>query len=267
VIVKVDAIGWEPVVTRPVLICLLGSFRVIKAGAEVQMRANGKTAALLSSLALGSRYRVSRQLLLRTLWPDSEETRAAHALQSMVHALRESLGDALAGAAPVVYAAGAYELNTDAGIGVDIAYFDTLARTTEQHLRAGDTAAAVRSSRCAFDIYRGDLCVIDDMRAILERERLRTLYLTLLSRLADAYFSQHDYRVALDYTRRLLTHDPCREDAHRLVMRCHVRLGERAQALRQYRTCSQILVAEFDARPEQLTEALYERVRLDPDSV
>lgn len=262
-----DGSDRAPVVERPVLICLLGSFRVIKAGAEVHMRSGGKTATLLSSLALGDHYRVSRQFLLSTLWPDSEEARAAHALSSMIHALRASLGDALAGAPPVVYTAGAYGLNVDAGVGVDIACFDALASAAERQLRAGDTAAAVRLSLHAVDLYRGDVCAIDDMRAIIERERLRALHLSLLGRLADECFRQLDYAQALGYARRLLSHDPCREDAHRLVMRCHVRLGERAQALRQYRTCWQILVAEFDARPEPLTDALFERVRLDPDSV
>lgn len=255
------------VIERPVLICLLGSFRVIKAGVEVRMRSSSKTAALLSNLALGNHYRVSRQSLLSTLWPDSEQGRAAHALTSMIHALRESLGDALAGAGPVVYTAGAYGLNLDAGVGVDIAHFDALASAAERQLHAGDIASAVHSSLHAIDLYRGDVCSIDDLRVVVERERLRALHLSLLARIADQYLRQRDYAGALSYARRLLFHDPCREDAHRLVMRCHVRLGERAQALRQYQTCRQVLAAEFDACPEPLTDALYERVRLNPDGI
>lgn len=261
----------SPVIEPPVLICLLGSFRVIKAGAGVPMRTGGKAATLLASLALGDHYRVSRESLLSMLWPDSEQVRATHALHSMIHALRESLSDALVGAPPVVYTAGAYELNADAGVGVgvgvDITYFDTLARDAEQQLRIGNVGAAVRASLHALDLYQGDVCSIEDLRAIVERERLRALYLSLLGHLADHYLRQRDYGEALAYARRLLSHDPCREDAHRLVMRCHVRLGERAQALRQYQTCRQILAAEFAARPEPLTDALYERLRLDPDNI
>lgn len=252
---------------HPVLICLLGSFRVIKAGADVRMRSGGKTATLLSSLALGDHHRVSRQFLLTMLWPDSEEAHAAHALTSMIHALRASLGDALAGAPAVIYTAGTYELNVDAGVGVDIAYFDALASAADRQQRAGDTAATVRLSLQAVDLYRGDLCAIGDIRAIMERERLRALYLSLLGRLADESYRQYNYAEALGYARRLLSHDPCREDAHRLAMRCYVRLGERAQALRQYRTCCQILAAEFNAQPEPLTDALYDRVRLDPSRI
>jgi hypothetical protein len=50
-------------------------------------------------------------------------------------------------------------------------------------------------------------------------------------------------------------------------MRCHVRLGERAQALRQYRVCRQILEREFGALPEPSTQALFAQIRLDPGSV
>ena len=44
-----------------------------------------------------------------------------------------------------------------------------------------------------------------------------------------------------------------------------VRLGERAQALRQYRLCRDVLDIEFAAVPEPATEELYETVRLRPE--
>src|SRR4051812_36071784 len=70
----------EPALLGPqrVLICLLGDFRVLKAGCEVPMRSAGKTAMLLTLLALGEGHRVSRQVLLGALWPDSEEARGSH---------------------------------------------------------------------------------------------------------------------------------------------------------------------------------------------
>jgi hypothetical protein len=44
-------------------------------------------------------------------------------------------------------------------------------------------------------------------------------------------------------------------------------MGERAQALRQYTVCRDILRAEFDAGPEQETIGLFDRIRLDPSSI
>ena len=44
---------------RPLVICLLGDFRVLKVGREVPVRGAGKTAMLLTLLALRDRHRVS----------------------------------------------------------------------------------------------------------------------------------------------------------------------------------------------------------------
>jgi DNA-binding SARP family transcriptional activator len=250
-----------------VLICLLGSFRVTRAGTEVSIRQGGKAGTLLASLALRDRHHATRESLLEALWPDAESGRSSHTLSSLVHELGEMLRDALDGAPPVISTSGGYSLNVSAGVGVDVAHFDALASAAESSMRAGRTPTAVRLWRSAVTVYQGDLCGVEDMRAVVERERLRATYLTLLVRLADQAFRDDDYRTALDFTRRLLVHDPCREDAHRLSMRCYVRLGERAQALRQYRTCRQILQVEFDAPPETLTDALFERVRLDPEGI
>jgi DNA-binding SARP family transcriptional activator len=167
----------------------------------------------------------------------------------------------------VLHTDGYYRLNTKAGIVIDVAYFDSLAGEGERQARSGDFAAAAKAYSRALCLYRGDLCVAKDAHSILERERLRTLYLALLARLADYHFANGDYDACLKATLDLLTHDPCREDGHRIAMRCHVRRGERAQALRQYELCKAVLRAEFDTQPEPSTTTLFDQVRLDPGSI
>jgi DNA-binding SARP family transcriptional activator len=252
---------------RPLLICLLGTFRVLRRDRELPLRGGGKVVRLLSMLALGDQHRVSRQTLLGALWPDSDESRGAHALASMVHGLHDGWGEALDGAPPVLHRTGAYQLNIDAGVGVDTDHFEALVRIADGVASVGDRGDTVQALTTAVDFYRGDLYTNDDLRSVIERERLRSVHLSLLSRLADLHFQESRYRAALYYASRLLAQDPCREDAHRMVMRCHVRLAERAQALRQYVTCRQVLAAEFDAEPEPLTVLLHERIRLDPGAV
>lgn len=253
--------------SSPVSICLLGRFRVLKAGAPVVLRPGGKTEALLCCLALQEHYRAPKEWLLETVWPESDTPRATHALNSLVHSARKSFGDALGGAAPVVYTNGGYQLNTDAGVAVDIGQFDTLVDRAERGFRDGDMAAALPSALHAITVYQGDLCTVDGVRALVERERLRAVYLSLLGQVADHYYRERDLRSALRYALILLRHDPCREDAHRLVMRCYVRFGQRAQAFRQYRTCVRMLESEFDARPEPLTEALFDQLRTAPGTI
>jgi DNA-binding SARP family transcriptional activator len=253
----------------PVQICLLGSFRLLRFGQPVDVRSGGKTATLLEILGLATRHGVARELLLSSLWPDSEAALAGNALNNLVYSLRGVLADALDGASPVVHTAGYYRLNTDAGITVDVTRFKHLVARSERLATTGDLAAAAEIAEQAVHLYRGDLslCAGFGARNLFERGQLRATCLALLMRLADYAFARSDFAACQAYSRQLLDFDPCREDAHRLVMRCHVRLGERAQALRHFQTVRAILHAEFDADPEPATRALYDQIRLDPGNV
>jgi DNA-binding SARP family transcriptional activator len=250
---------------HPVWLCLLGSFRLVKNGQLVAVRSGGKTEALLAHLALGGSYGVPREVLLRAIWPDSDTGLAAQALNSLVHSLRSLLGESLRGAAPVLQTAGHYRLNEAAGVAVDVVRFKGLVSEGERCERAGQTEPAVEFYERAVQLYAGDLSAAagGGARAALERERLRATCRRALIRLSDYAFARHDFDASLERALELLAYDPCREDAHRLVMRCHVRLGERSQALHHYRTVQAILRDECDAEPELATTALFEQIRLN----
>lgn len=251
----------------PLLVCLLGSFRIVKAGAPVTVRSGGKTEQFLAALALRPQDGVGRDELLGLVWPSSELILAAQSLNTLVHSVNRSLGDAMDGRPPVVRRDGRYYLNVDAGVAIDVRAFDTAAETGDRLAREGDPRGAIQSYDGAVELYEGDLVIGSDVRQVLERERLRARYLSVRARLADHHVAVGDYTAALMNALDLLAHDPCREDAHRIAMLCYVRRGERAQAMRQYRVCRQVLALEFDVTPEPETEALYELIRLDPARV
>ncbi len=251
----------------PIQICLLGSFRVLNHGQAIAIRSGGKVESLLYQLSLHRREGVSREALLDRLWPESDTSLAGQSLNSLVYSVRQLFGETLGGASLAVQRDGCYQLNLEAGIDVDVARFEELLDRGERARTDGDSETAARVHHQAVDLYRGDLHGDESIHAIIERERLRARYLTLLVQLASHYYERGHYATCLDLALRLLRRDPCREDAHRLVMRCHVRLGERAQALRQYRVCGQVLRADFDGEPEPETRALYELIRVDPASV
>ncbi|MGI8587628.1 MAG: AfsR/SARP family transcriptional regulator [Chloroflexia bacterium] len=255
--------GIEP----PVMIRLLGSFGLLKEGRPVVVPSGGKTEALLSLLALRHGRCVPRDTILGIIWPDHDPTLAGQALSSLIYSLRKQLGPLLGGAMPIVHVEGCYQLNCDAGVSIDLLYFEEAVQEGDRHRRLGDRRSALDAWGRAISVYTGDLWSGMDVHAAVERERLRACYLTILARLADDYYERGDYSACIEYAGRLLASDPCREDAHRLIMRCYVRQGERAQALRQYRLCAEILRSEFDALPEALTADLYEQVRSAPDSI
>jgi DNA-binding SARP family transcriptional activator len=253
--------GAEP---WPIQICLLGDFCLLQSGKPIALRSGGKTETLLCYLGFQPGQRLARPTLLELLWPNSEEGQASQSLNSLVYSIHKQIGHAIGGAPPVLHKDGYYRLNSEAGVGVDVAAFEALAQLGDQQARAGDLGNTTLSFRRCVQLYRGDLCVTTDVNAIVERERLRARYLSLLSRLADYSYYMGDDVACMEYAWRLLGHDPCREDAHRVVMRCYVQRGERAAALRHYQMCADILRSEFDAAPELATAALFDQIRRDP---
>jgi len=251
----------------PILICLLGGFRLFKLGEALRTRSGGKTSGLLQTLAAEPGYAVSRDLLLDRLWPQNDPSLSGQSLNSLVYSLHRLLGTGIGGAAPILHDNGSYRLNVEAGVGVDVLCFDAAIDAGDREARAGNRDAATGLFLRAVGWYAGDLCLGEDIRSATERERLRARHLTLLACLADYYYGCGNYALSLTYAHQLLSSDPCREDAHRLIMRCHVRRGERAQAVRQFRLCSQALRDELGAQPEPATKSLFDQVLSTPDSV
>ncbi|HEY3058155.1 MAG TPA: bacterial transcriptional activator domain-containing protein [Chloroflexota bacterium] len=250
-----------------VLLCLLGSFRLLRLGKAIPVRAGGKTELLLAELALREGYSVQRETLVCTLWPNAETELANQSLRSLLYSLHRLLGPELNGATPVLHDGDGYRLNTQAGITTDIGQFEALASAGLIRARAGDAAGAALAYADALNVYGGDLCVRTDVHALITQERLRVVYLNLLAWLADFQLRAERYEECLDFAQTLLTCEPCREDAHRMLMRCYVRMGQRAHALRQYKLCASILSSEFDTSPESSTTALFDLARFSPDQV
>ncbi len=249
-----------------VMICLLGSFRLLRWDQPLNFLISGKALALLTELALRLESGVPRDALLEALWPGQDPSQSTVSLNSLVYSLQRHLrADLRDENEPVLlYTNGRYTLNTDAGVTTDIARFDAAYRCGTRLAEVGDEAAVATLQR-AVELYRGDLCAGPSIYAIIERERLRVNYLSVLAWLATNAYQRGDDVAALDHAHRLLAAEPCREDAHRLVMRIHVRRGERAQALRQYRVCAEVLLTEFDVTPEPLTHQLFEQIRAGAD--
>jgi DNA-binding SARP family transcriptional activator len=129
--------------------------------------------------------------------------------------------------------------------------------------RHGDTEAALDADRSAVRLYRGDLCadLPYEEWTIFPRERLRMLYGDVLDRLSDLQWRSADYEGCIATAGLILEQDPCREDAHRLLMRCYVAQGRPHQALRQFEACRRMLKAQLDAIPSRATMTAYLDVR------
>jgi hypothetical protein len=118
--------------------------------------------------------------------------------------------------------------------------------------------------RGAVQLYRGDLlegCYLD--WCLVERERLQTIYLSLLDKLMGYCEAHQEYEVGLDYGNLILRYDRASERTHRRLMRLQYLVGDRTAALRQYQRCAAALEEELKARPSRTTRALYDQIRAD----
>jgi DNA-binding SARP family transcriptional activator len=251
----------------PVVISVLGSFQLTLGGKPASVVSEGKSEHLLICLALAHQHRMLRAQLLERVWPHSDSALAGQALNSLNHQLNKLSSGFLNGAGVIVHESGYYQLNVTAGVWVDVDHFAAWSEMGKRLLSNGDGLGGATYCEQALMLYQGDLCGDSCIQTIIERERLRSVFLDLLARVADHYYIHGDPHKALRYIQQLLANDPCREDAHRQAMQCYVRLCQRAQALRQYRLCCQALAIEFDIKPEPATVALFEQIRLNPASI
>jgi DNA-binding SARP family transcriptional activator len=239
----------------------LGPFRLLVGGSPVEAWRPGKARALFQYLINHHDRPVSRDALVRALWPDPDALAAGTSIKVAVHALRQTLTQVNTRPAALtvsVHDAG-YQLRT-ADLWLDVEQFERsieLARRLEAH---GHPDAALTHFERAVAFYRGDfLEEAWEEWALLRREALRDQYLFALARLADAAQAHADHQACATYCQRLLEHDSCREEAYRLLMLCYARLGQRGRVRRWYELCVRALRTELDVDPEPETEALYRR--------
>jgi LuxR family maltose regulon positive regulatory protein len=184
-------------------------------------------------------------------WPDSSPKQLKLKFKNTIYRLRHALGQEV-----VIFDADRYQVNRGLDYEYDVeAFLEKLA----QARAATDLSERAAAYRAAVHLYKGPyLPEIEGEWAWWERERLGQAYLEAVLKLTELHLEGGEYEVALDYCQRALTKDPCLEEAHRLAMRIHAAMGNRAAVVRQFEICQQALLKEVNASPSPQTEALYE---------
>src|SRR5207253_7913522 len=205
-----------------------------------------KARALLAFLAAQGGQAISRERLADLLWPYQASEQARHSLRNCLLELRKALRPE---AAQYLVCDFAHCCLRDAAVDVD--RFERLARGSE---RCELQAAA--------DLYRSEFLTdfhIDSEPfqewLASERDRALAVVCDVLQRLT-ATTEQGEAEAAIHSGRRLVTLDPLSEFGQRALMRAYARAGRRGEALRQYKSCAEILKRELGVAPDAETQAL-----------
>jgi len=203
-----------------------------------------------------------REVLMEAFWPEASPEASRNSLNVAIHGLRRTLRG-ITEMPVIVHASGIYRINCDLSLWLDFEEFDSRIESGRQHEDAGDVDEARREYEFAANLYRGDF-MADDLYedwAAVTRERLRLAHLDTLGRLGNLYFEAGHYTACASLCQRIIERDPCREDAHRRLMRCYSRQGLPHLALLQYRLCAQALADELGVETDPSTRDLHQRIR------
>ncbi len=229
---------------------LLGPPELLADGRPVALERR-KSLALLAYLAVEPGEH-TREALAALIAPDDEPA-AARA------GLRRALAELTVTVRPWLYAtAGSIALRRDAAFSLDIEAF-----------RAG-LSGPPEALRAAVERYRGDFMAGFSLPGsapfeewqFFQAEALRGEFAAALEALSAPELAADDPEAALAYARRRLALDPLDEPAHRRLMQLYAATGQSAAALRQYRVLADSLERELGAAPDELSQALYEQIRL-----
>ena len=222
--------------------CLLGALEVELDGTVIDSPPSQRAWALFAYLALAERP-VSRAELANVFWPDVLDQSARASLRSALWALRRQIGDRLVVEREHVRLEDAW---------IDVREFERL--------------AAEEPDR-ALELCRGELLEgIDAEWALRARERHRERAIELLEQQASAAEERGSMSEAIASTRRQVERDPFDEQAHQRLIKRLAAAGDRAGAMRTYRSFVERLRRELGVAPSSATRELVEQLRVEAPS-
>jgi predicted ATPase/DNA-binding SARP family transcriptional activator len=189
------------------------------------------------------------------LWPDASAAQLRNNLGVTLHYLRHALGRS----EWIVFELEHYTFNRSLSYRFDLESFQSgLANAGRM---AGEPA--MRCLEETLRLYHGDFAadLTDNDWPGARREELRREYLDALLQLGSRLLGAGRHTEAAEAYRAAIAADSYLEQAHRELMRCYARLGERGQAVRHYQGLLALLREQIQAAPAPETEALYEGIR------
>lgn len=220
----------------------------------------GRQGRLLFAYLVAERGRpVPRDELAEALWGETPPATRDKALTVIASKLRGALADAgLDGRELLTAAFGCYRLDLPEGTWVDLFAAASSAQDAEEALAAGELDQARAAAESAESLARRPFLPGEDGTWVEQKRRdLADIRERALSVLADACLRSGAAREATKWAEDLIVLSPFREAGYRRLMEAHVVAGNRAEALRVYEQCRQLLAEELGAYPSPETDSIY----------
>ena len=221
-----------------------------------EARFPGRQGRLLFVYLVAARSRpVPRDELADAIWGESPPATWEKALTVIASKLRGLVAE---DGITLTNAFGCYRLELPEGTWVDVFAAASGAQDAEEALAAGDLDQARAAAESAESLARRPFLSGEDGTWVeQERRDLAAIHERALSVLADACLRSGAAREAAKWAEGLIALSPFREDGYRRLMEAHVLAGNRAEALRVYEQCRQLLAEQLGAYPSPETDSIY----------
>jgi DNA-binding SARP family transcriptional activator len=197
--------------------------------------------------------RTLREVVATALWPDRDEDATANNLAVTLNYLNRVLEpERERGTAPwFVRSDGSYlELTGGEWFTVDGWELERLVREADAAPSVGRSLELYEE---AITLWRGEwLEGIDEDWALVERDRLRAVFVRACVRAGEFRLAARDFDTAVAYGERAAKSEPWSEPAFRLIVAAHLSGGDRAAARHAADRCRAML-AELGVEPEAAT--------------
>lgn len=245
----------------PLVLRSFGEFQALL-GDEPLTRSSGKTAQrpldLLRALLAQGTAPLPVATAMQWLWPEADAPAQRKAFDAALLRLRRTLGDARL-------------LRLEGGrLALDERWcWSDVAALRQLLLRIGSAHGAALDrlqdwARRLMDLMRGPFLAAEDADwAAAARSRYSRRFVMAASQLA-ARIEPLDSQAAIDLYERALDAEPLAESLSRRLIRLHADRGERAEALRAWRSCCAMLRAAGGLGPSPETRALAAQLGLPP---
>jgi two-component SAPR family response regulator len=226
-----------------------------------------KPLELLKALIAFGAKEVGEEQMTDSLWPDADGDAAHVAFNTTLFRLRKLIGNDMA-----------IDLH-DRKTTLDLRYcwVDTwaferiLERIEAEFKRIGEGTAEqygeekqiILLTEKAVGIYQGHFLPADEgyLWTTSPRERLRTKFFRLITRLGEYLERRDRWEKAIEYYERGLDIDDLAEELYQHLMISYRHIGQQAKAIEMYRRCKKNLSAAFGIEPSLKTQAIYKAIK------
>jgi len=250
--------GWVPQALPRIY--LVGTMRAVAPGGADFLPRGRKTRGLFACLCLAQGERISRSRIIGLLWDRSADAQARMSLRQSLSELNSIVNR---------HVPGLVEIGRDS-VRIDVrkCWVDALAILEASADATADNSNLVQpySERLLEDL--DGVTPAFDQWLTAERTRFEDRVRKILEAELDRLTEQNakpEVRAAA--ARRLLNFEPTHEGAVRSLMMAFSQMGDRAQAIREFERCRQVLLTVLDLPPSKETVAVYEAVRAESPQV